>query len=705
MAELLLEIFSEEIPARMQARAADDLARLVGDALKAAGLEAKTLRAVAGPRRVTLSADGLPKAQPDTTEERKGPQVGAPEQAIQGFLKGSGLARIEDAQVRELPKGQFYFAVTAKKGRATDIVVKEIIEAALAQLPWPKSMRWATNPTRWVRPLHSIVCVLDGKVVPVAFAGVTAGDTTVGHRFLKPGAIKVKGFADYVAKLKAANVLVEPEARTKVIAQDLAKLAAAEKLTIKDDPGLLAEVTGLAEWPVPLLGTIDAAFMDVPAEVLTSAMRKHQKYFSLEKKDGSLANRFGVIANMTTKDKGAAIIAGNERVLRARLSDAKFFWDQDRKKSLESRLPKLEERVFQAKLGTMRAKVERIVALSRHIIAFVPGSALVQAERAALLCKADLSSDMVGEFPDLQGLMGREYALNDGETDDVANAIAQHYSPLGPQDAAPTAPISVVVSLADKIDSLAGFFAIDEKPTGSKDPFALRRAALGVIRIILENELRLPLLEVFKHALGGYSHLFEGSANEPAANKPVRKGLDISLVAGDILEFFADRLKVYLRDAGVRHDYVNAIFALGGEDDIRRLRTRAEALSGFLGTDDGSNLLAAYRRAANILRIEEKKDNTSYKGDVGEDELGSPEAAHLLGVIKSVEIATQSKLEEGLFIPAMSAFSVMRGPIDTFFDKVTVNTDDAAQRVARLKLLARIVAAMNRVADFGKIEG
>ena len=690
MSELLLEIFSEEIPARMQARAAEDLARLVGDALKAAGLEPKTLRAVAGPRRVTLTADGLPKAQPNTTEERKGPQVGAPEQAIQGFLKGSGLARIEDAEIRELPKGQFYFAVTAKKGRATAVVVKEIVEAALPQLPWPKSMRWATNPTRWVRPLHSIVCVLDGKVVPVAFAGVTAGDTTVGHRFLKPGAIKVKAFADYVTKLKAANVLVEPEARAKVIAQDLAKLAAAEKLTVKDDPALLAEVTGLAEWPVPLLGTIDAAFMDVPAEVLTSAMRKHQKYFSLEKKDGSLANRFGVIANMTTKDKGAAIIAGNERVLRARLSDAKFFWDQDRKKPLVSRLPKLEERVFQAKLGTMCAKVERIVHLSRHVIAFVPGSALVQAERAAQLCKADLSSDMVGEFPDLQGLMGRYYALNDGETDDVANAIAQHYSPLGPQDAAPTAPISVVVALADKIDSLAGFFAIDEKPTGSKDPFALRRAALGVIRIILENKLRLPLLQVFQHALAGYGAIVKGDAQK---------------IARDILEFFADRLKVHLRDAGVRHDYVNAVFALGGEDDLVRLMARVEALAAFLATDDGANLLVAYRRAANILRIEEKKDNTSYSGDVVEDQLGAAEAAQLLSALNSVGVESQAALEKEDFVTAMQSLAQLRKPVDAFFDKVTVNTDDAAQRVARLKLLARIVTAMNRVADFGKIEG
>jgi glycyl-tRNA synthetase beta chain len=690
MAELLLEIFSEEIPARMQKQAAADLERLAGDALKAAGLETKSLKAFGGPRRLTLVADGLPKAQPDTTEERKGPQVGAPEQAIQGFLRAAGLASLDQAEKREMPKGVFYFAVTTKKGRPTADVLKEMIEAVLQQLPWPKSMRWATNPTRWVRPLHSILCVLDGKTIPVAFAGLTAGNVTRGHRFLAPAAFAAKNFADYKAKLKKAYVLVDPADRSAVIADSLVKLAAKENLTVKDDIGLLGEVTGLTEWPVPLLGTIDADFMHVPAEVLTSAMRKHQKYFTLLTKQGAFSNRFGVVANMETKDNGKAIVAGNERVLRARLSDARFFWDQDRKRALESRLPKLEERVFQAKLGTMRAKADRIAALAAYFAAPV-GTDVAQARRAALLCKADLSSDMVGEFPDLQGIMGRYYALAHGESEAVADAIAEHYSPLGPNDSCPSAPLSVIVSLADKIDSLAGFFAISEKPTGSKDPFALRRAALGVIRIILENKLRLPLVAAFEFAIGNYNGLAADSAREK--------------VAREILEFFADRLKAHLRDKGVRHDLVSAVFALGNEDDLVRLIARVEALASFVASDDGANLLIAYRRAANIVRIEEKKDNKSYKGDIAAADLGAEEGAVLLSAIEAAENSVTPSLAQEDFTAAMSTLASLRKPVDSFFDKVKVNADDPTQREARLKLLSRIEAAMNKVADFSKIDG
>ena len=690
MSELLLELFSEEIPARMQKQAAADLARLVGDALKANGLEAKELETAVGPRRVVLVARGLPKTQPDTTEERKGPQVGAPEQAIQGFLKAAGLNSLDDAEKREMPKGVFYFAVTKKPGRATAVVVKEIIEAALPQMPWPKSMRWASNPTRWVRPLHGILCVLDGKVVPVSFGGVTAAATTRGHRFLAPGFIAVRDFADYKAKLMKANVLVDPAERSAIITTPLAKLAAAEGLTVKDDPGLVAEVTGLVEWPVPLLGTIDAKYMDVPAEVLTSAMRKHQKYFALTTKQGKLSNRFGVVANMATADKGKAIVAGNEKVLRPRLSDAKFFWDQDKKRSLEERLPKLEERVFQAKLGTVRAKVERMVVLAAYLAKPV-GADVEAARRAALLSKADLSTEMVGEFPDLQGIMGRYYALHDNESADVAQAIAEHYSPLGPNDSCPSAALSVVVSLADKIDSLMGFFAINEKPTGSKDPYALRRAALGVIRIILENKLRLPLLAAFDYALGSY----EGFVS----------GIDRDKVAREVLEFFADRLKAHLRDKGVRHDLVSAVFALGNEDDLVRLMDRVDALTAFVKSDDGANLLVAYRRAANIVRIEEKKDNTSYKGDISDADLGAPEAAALLSAIAPAEDIVGKALAKEDFTAAMESLATLRRPVDTFFDKVKVNADEAAQRTARLRLLSRIEAAMNRVADFSKIEG
>ncbi len=689
MAELLIEIFSEEIPARMQARAAEDLARLVGDSLKAQGLEAKTLKSFGGPRRLTLVADGLPKSQPDTTEERKGPQVGAPEQALAGFMKAAGLTSIDQAEVRELPKGKFYFSVATKKGRATDVVVKEIVEAALAQIPWPKSMRWATNPIRWVRPLHSIICLLDGKVVPVAFAGVTAGDTTVGHRFLAPAAIKVKNAADYLAKLKKANVIVDPSERESAIKTGLDKAAAAEGLSVRADAGLLQEVIGLVEWPVPLLGTIDAAFMDVPAEVMTSAMRKHQKYFALSDKNGAFANRFGVISNMVTKDKGKAIVAGNERVLRARLSDAKFFWDEDRKQTLASRVEKLEERVFQAQLGTVHDKVTRLVKLAGGLAAAVPGADKAAAKRAALLCKADLSTGMVGEFPDLQGVMGRYYALHDQEQANVADAVAEHYSPLGPTDACPTKPLSIVISLADKLDSLVGFFAINEKPTGSKDPYALRRAALGVIRIILENNLRLSLRDAFGQALAAYTNL----------------KADTKAVTDEVLDFFADRLKVYLREKGVRHDYVSAVFALGTEDDLVRLIARVDALGTFLASDDGANLLVAYRRAANITRIEEKKDNTAHSGAVTGDDLGAPEAASLLEALEATSRAAEQALAGEDFAAAMAALAQLRAPVDAFFDKVTVNTDNADQRVARLKLLSRIGAVMNRIADFSKIEG
>ncbi len=690
MAELLLELFSEEIPARMQARAADDLARLIGDGLKAQGLEAKSIAVFAGPRRLTLAADGLPKSQPDTLDERKGPQVGAPDGAVQGFLKGAGLKRIEDAEVRELPKGQFYFAVTKKKGRATSVVVKEIIEAALPQIPWPKSMRWANNPVRWVRPLHGILCVLGGKVIPVTFAGVKAGDSTKGHRFLAPKAFKVKSFADYKAKLKKAFVMIDPAERSKVIADGLTKLAAKENLTINDDSGLLAEVVGLVEWPVPLLGTIDSAFMDVPPEVLTSAMRKHQKYFALSTKKGALANRFGVIANMVAKDRGKAIVAGNERVLRARLSDAKFFWDQDRDQQLEARVDKLEERVFQAKLGTVRDKVERIVDGAAFLADHVSGAGKADVARAALLCKADLSTGMVGEFPDLQGIMGRYYAVHDNESAAVAEAIAAHYSPQGPGDACPTSPVSVVIALADKIDSLVGFFAIDEKPTGSKDPFALRRAALGVIRLILENKLRLPLMTTFEYFLGAYTNI--GNVNP-------------SNLAESLMDFFADRLKVHLRDQGVRHDHVSAVFSLGGEDDLVRLLARVEALGKFLASDDGANLLVAYRRAANIVRIEEKKASAPYGGDVAAEDLGAAEAENLLKSIESAEMLAQKALDKEDFAAAMAALATLRKPVDIFFDKVTVNTDNPAQRAARLRLLTRIVAAMGRVADFGQVEG
>ncbi|MDX2144476.1 MAG: glycine--tRNA ligase subunit beta [Rhodospirillaceae bacterium] len=689
MAELLLEIFSEEIPARMQAGAAEALARLFTDAANAQGLAHSSLKAMGGPRRLTLVVEGLPTAQPDISDEKKGPRIDAAPAAIQGFLKSTGLGDISQAEVRELDKGKFYFAVIKKKGRPAGDVLKEIIEAALAQLPWPKSMRWASNPTRWVRPLHKILCVFDGQVIPVSFAGVTAGNATVGHRFMAPAEIQATNFADYVAKLRKAFVMIDPAERTEAIKSQLAALAAKENLTVRDDIGLLNEVTGLVEWPVPLLGTIDEAFMDVPSEVLTSAMRKHQKYFALQSADGAFSRRFGLIANMVATDGGKAIIAGNERVLRARLSDAKFFWDEDRKKKLDSLIEKLAERVFQEKLGTVRDKVTRIAALARELSSVTQANADLTA-RAALLAKADLSTGMVGEFPDLQGIMGRYYALHDKEDAKVADAIAEHYSPLGPNDGCPTKPISVAVALADKIDTLIGFFAIDEKPTGSKDPFALRRAALGVIRLILENKLRLRLIPVFKQAVAHYG---------------TRVKADPSAVARDLLDFFADRLKVYLKDKGVRHDLISAVFALGDEDDLVRLMARVEALKAFLDTDDGANLLVAYRRAANIVRIEEKKDKKTYAGVVPEGDLGAPEATALLAAIAKIETDATVHLGKEDFTSAMSALAALRKPVDLFFDNVTVNAEQASQRTARLLLLSRIGAAMGKLADFSKIEG
>ena len=689
MAELLLEIFSEEIPARMQARAAEDLERLVTEGLGKNGLTFEGVRSYVTPRRLVLVVEGLPVAGPDVSEEKRGPRVGAPEQAVSGFLASTGL-KLDELESRDTGKGVFYFAVINKKGRATVEVAKEVIEAAMADFPWPKSQRWGANAVRWVRPLQSILCLFDGAVVPVAFGPISAGNVSRGHRFLAPAEFTVRDFADYAAKLAAAKVVLDPVERRHAILRQAEDAAAREGLSLRADDGLLAEVTGLVEFPNVLVGTIDDKFMAVPQEVLITSMRAHQKYFSLMNGE-KLAPRFLVTSNMEAADEGRAIVAGNERVLRARLSDAAFFWDTDRKARLDSRLPKLAERLFYARLGTMADKVERMKVLARHLTAFVEGTNAQDAERAAELAKADLSTEMVGEFPELQGIMGRYYALNDGEKAAVADAVAEHYSPLGPSDRVPTAPLSVCASLADKIDSLVGFFGIDEKPTGSKDPFALRRAALGVIRLVVENGLRLPLFTLFQFAHAQY--------------KPGTLSGDPKHVANDLLEFFADRLKVHLREKGVRHDLVNAVFALGDEDDLVRLLARVDALGDFLGSDDGANLLVAYRRAANIVRIEEKKDATSYAGPADAGLLDQDEEKALHGALAEVRAAAGSALKAENFADAMGALARLRRPVDAFFDKVTVNTDQPAIRANRLKLLAEIGAAMGEVADFAKIEG
>jgi len=694
MAELLLEIFSEEIPARMQARAADDLKRLVTDGLKAAGLAFETAAAFVTPRRLTLVVDGLPEKQPDLREERRGPRVDAPEKAIKGFLASVGLESVDQCTTKETDKGTFLLVEIERKGEASANVLPGLIVQAVGSLPWPKSMRWADTGFRWVRPMHSVLVIFAGRrldgSIDLQGGELPFVDTTRGHRFHAPEPFTVTGFADYRTKLLAAKVMLDPAERRNAIETGLAAQAKQRGLSVKQDAGLLDEVTGLVEWPVPLLGAIDPTFMELPPEVLTSSMRAHQKYFSLENADGSLAPCFGVVANMQAPDGGARIVAGNERVLRARLSDAKFFWDQDRKQRLASRAPALKEIVFHAKLCTLDEKVDRVQALADALTTYIDGADKDRVRSAARLCKADLVTGMVGEFPDLQGTMGRYYALHDGEHADVADAIAEHYSPLGPNDRCPTAPVSVAVALADKLDTLMSFWLIDEKPTGSRDPFALRRAALGVIRLIVENGLRMPLRQVLVAARD---------------NMPDLAVEDGDAVIAGLLDFFADRLKVHLRERGVRHDLVSAVFALGGEDDLVRLLARVDALESFLGSDDGANLLTAYKRAANIVRIEERKDKCSYDAAPDGAAFALDDETALHAALGKASENAQAALKSEKFTAAMSAMAALRPPVDAFFDNVTVNADDSALRINRLRLLSSIGSTLQQVADFSKIEG
>ncbi|SNT00694.1 MULTISPECIES: glycine--tRNA ligase subunit beta [unclassified Azospirillum] len=687
MAELLIELFMEEIPARMQVRAADDFKRLVTDKLAAAGIAFTTAAAHSTPRRLTLVVDGVPTAQADVREEKKGPRVGSPEQALAGFLKSTGLASIDQAEQRDTGKGVFYFAVIEKKGGATVAALPAIIDAAIRELPWPKSMRWGANEFRWVRPLHSIIALFDGAVVPGALdlggKTIAYGSATQGHRFLSPGEFNVTGFADYQAKLAAAHVVLDREERKRLILDGAQKAAVAEGFRLKDDPGLLEEVAGLVEYPVVLTGAIDNKFMDVPAEVLTTSMRTHQRYFALETADGKLAPRFVVVANRTTADGGKAVVAGNERVLRARLSDAKFFWDQDLKVKLEDRLPGLKDITFHKEIGTLFQRVERIEALSKFIAEALKwdDETVKQAGLAARLSKSDLTTGVVGEFPEVQGIMGRYVAYHEGLPAPVAEAIADHYKPLGPSDRVPTDKVSVAVALAEKIDTLVAFFGIDEKPTGSRDPFALRRAALGVIRLIVENGLRVKLGAVLTAA----------GANDTTVS--------------DLLSFFFDRLKVSLKEKGVRHDLIDAVLALGGEDDLVRLLARVDALAGFVATDDGANLLAAYKRASNILRIEEKKDGIAYDAAVDASLLAQDEEKALADALVAAHKHAAPLIEAEDFTGAMAAFAALRAPVDAFFEKVTVNADDKALRANRLRLLSQIRGTLGLIADLSKIEG
>jgi glycyl-tRNA synthetase beta chain len=741
MPDLLLELFSEEIPARMQARAAEDLRKLITDRLVAVGLVYEGAKAFVTPRRLTLAVHGIPAKQPDVKEEKKGPRVGAPEGAIAGFLKSAGLKSIGEAKVQQDKKGDFYLAVIDRPGRAAIEVIGEIVPEVVRGFPWPKSMRWGSGRLTWVRPLHSIVATFgpeteEPEIVKFSVDGIDAGNVTQGHRFLAPQPIKVRRLDDYVQNLEKAKVVLDPTRRAEIILADAKNLAFAQGLELIEDGNLLAEVAGLVEWPVVLMGAFDEAFLKIPPEVIRTTIRANQKCFVLRdaKKDG-LAARFILVSNMEATDGGKAIVAGNERVIRARLSDAKFFYETDLKTRLEDRLPKLSGIVFHEQLGSQVERIERIERLARELAPMV-GADAAKAERAALLAKTDLVSDMVGEFPELQGVMGRYYAQAQGEDASIARAIEDHYKPQGPSDRVPVEPVSVAVALADKFDTLAGFWAIDEKPTGSKDPYALRRAALGVVRIVLENNLRLriiPLAESASRPILARQHHISLSKDESEAESvasrliaevlhrwadriastakgdPHAQVPDIDAgahdLATDLLGFFADRLKVHLRERGARHDLVDAVFSLQGQDDLVMIVRRVEALGKFLETEDGKNLLAGYKRATNIIRIEEKKDGKSYTGPPDAKAYKQGEERALAQAITAAKAEAAAAVGAENFAAAMAAIAKLRPHVDAFFDKVTVNVDEAKLRENRLKLLNEIREATTAVADFSKIEG
>ena len=695
MAELLLELFSEEIPARMQNRAAADLRRLAVDALKAEGLEWTSAESYVTPRRLALVVDGLPTRQPDRREEKRGPRAGAPDKAIEGFLRGNN-ATIEMCVERD----DYLYLPIETEGGAVSAMLSDIVGSLIGRLAWPKSMRWGSGETRWVRTLERVLCVFDGAPITLDLPeGIASGGITAGHRFHAPEAFAVSSFAEYRDRLRAASVILDPAERRRIVADGAADLAKGEGLTVRDDPALLDEIAGLVEWPVPLIGRIDEAFMAVPQEVLITSTRSHQKYLSLLDPDGSLAPRFVVVANLAAEDGGAEIVAGNERVLRARLSDARFFWDQDRKTRLEERLAALESMVFHAQLGSLAQKAERLEVLAGEIAAFVPGADAGKARRAGRLAKADLTTEMVFEFPELQGTMGGHYARHDGEGEDIARAVAEHYLPVGPSGACPSAPVSVAVALADRLDTLVGFFAAGERPTGSGDPYALRRAALGIIRLVLENGIRLKLREAFRKAYWGYGETV------PDFETALEGGHRPKILERDLLAFFADRLKVHLRSEGVRHDLIAAVFALGDEDDLVRLRARVDALRGFLAMEDGANLLIAHKRAANIVAIEEKKDGIAYSGPVEPAMLREPEERALSETLDAVGARSEPLVAEEAFDEAMTVLAGLRRPVDAFFDRVKVNAEDGALRANRLRLLSGIRATMGGLADFSQIEG
>jgi glycyl-tRNA synthetase beta chain len=816
MPDLLLELFSEEIPARMQEQAAEELKRLVSVALQEKGLAFDGAAAFATPRRLALHVAGLPQRQPDTREEKRGPRVGSPDAAVQGFLKSAGLASLADAKIERTKKGEFYLAVLEREGVPTIAVLADMLPRIIKSFPWPKSMRWGaasvrSDSLRWVRPLHAILATFgpeteEPDIVPFSVDGITSGNLTFGHRFMAPESFKIRRFDDYAPALEKAKVVLDSARRRDIILYDARTLAHAQSLDLVEDEALLHEVAGLVEWPVVLMGRFDPSFLSLPAEVIRTTIRVNQKCFVLrDAASGRLAEKFIAVANIAARDGGAAIAAGNARVVEARLSDARFFYETDLAVKLEDRLGKLDSIVFHEKLGTQGDRVARLVLLAEELASLI-GAEPALAARAARLAKADLTSEMVGEFPELQGLMGRIYASAQGEDPSVAGAIEEHYKPQGPTDRVPSEPVAIAVALADKIDTLVGFWAIDETPTGSKDPFALRRAALGVIALVLENALRLPLRRILASAFAHHvatsesvptfvlkriaeddtadgaevRALAEGGlwafefASEPGKSvhaaarrfldarfageadphaedaaalealhsllEPygrlhehwiARKGASEPGAAADldaafarerdaflaertpllesVLAFLADRLKVYLRDKGARHDLIDAVYALGGQDDLRAIARRVEALGQFLDTEAGANLLTGYRRAANILRAEEKKGGAeealSYSRAFDDRALALPEETALATALDHAAAEASRSVAREDFEAAMRALADLRGPVDAFFEKVTVNTPDAELRLNRLRLLSALRRAVHEVADFSKIAG
>ncbi|MBE1282955.1 MAG: glycine--tRNA ligase subunit beta [Rhodobacteraceae bacterium] len=739
MPDLLIELFSEEIPARMQARAAEDLKKRMTDGLVEAGLTYAGAHALSTPRRLTLAVEGMLAESPTLREERKGPKVGAPDKAIEGFLRGAGVAR-EDLEERETPKGPVYFATIEKPGRPAAQIVAEVLEDVIRNFPWPKSMRWGAGSLRWVRPLHSILCLISDEsgatVVDLEIEGIKAGDSTEGHRFMAPGRFAVSGFDDYQAKLKRSSVVLDPAERAEAIWQDATNQAFANGLEVVEDKGLLAEVAGLVEWPVVLMGQIDDQFLELPPEVLQTSMKEHQKFFSVKNPKTGRIERFITVANRETADNGATILAGNQKVLSARLADAKFFWENDLRvatEGMETWTEALSNVTFHNKLGSQSDRIARIAALAREI-APVVGADADLAEQAAKVAKADLSSEMVYEFPELQGLMGRYYAEAAGLPQDVANACEAHYSPLGPSDDVPTEPVSVAVALADKLDTLTGFWAIDEKPTGSKDPFALRRAALGVIRLVLENDVRMRLDRHFDTQLVRNEVASNGDLKKEHAEDLVREIADHGVFGAafeaakerlgdvpggsfsslekkvpdtsvDLLAFFHDRLKVFLRDQGIRHDVIDACVAMPGNDDLTLLVKRARALEAFLKTEDGENLLQGFKRANNILTQAEEKDGVEYSYGADAKFAEDTTETALFEALETSQGAISSAIEAEDFAAAMGGMAALRAPIDAFFEAVQVNSDNQVVRRNRLNLLSQIRQVCGQVADLTRVEG